>query len=426
MRHRDTTDAISRTAPLIHRAPESGTALVVILILVTVAGVIALSAIGVARTGQKIAFNDQLSKQALNIADAGVAHVMATLTDTYLTAPFLNDFDQELPSDGTAGALTSIGSVVDLDGAGIDYRFVNFGGPAASDGYYVRVIDNADEVPADDTDDLDKRIELISIGRIATAERELRATITGSAFHYGIFARDDVWIDEDAKTDSFRGSGGPYNPATAGSRGDVGSNDDIILSATGALIDGNGSASDTINLPGSITGNATPGAPPEFVASVPACSPYSSGAGVLNGVYNAVTGDLTDNGASLSLAGGTYCFGNITVAGGAEWTVTAPTVVFATGDVIIGGDGLNNTTQNALNLDLRVSGSNVLLQSTPTAYVRIYAPDAYVRLEGGSHVYGAVVGDDVRLDDFTEFHFDRDLVGPATFTLTGWHEHVGQ
>lgn len=421
---RNMAHSFARAADASRPGSAAGSALVVILILVTVAGVIALSAIGVARTEQKIAFNDQLSKQALNIADAGVGHVLATLKDTYSTAAFQNDFDLELPSDGTAGAMTTIGTVVDLDSAGIDYRFVNFGGPAADDGYYVRVVDNFDDTPNDATDDFDRRVELISIGRIATAERELRVTITGTAFHYGLFARDDVRIRDNATTDSFDGSSGPYSAGTAGSRGDVGANDDIELSATGALIDGNATAVDNINRPAQVTGNVVQGAQPEILTSVPACSPYSTSAGIIAGVYNAATGDLTDDGGSLELAGGTYCFGNITVNPGAIWIVNAATTVFATGDVLIGGDGLDNATQQAINFDLRVSGNNVRIQSSPTAYVRVYAPDADVRLYGGIDIYGAVVGDDVTLENLTRFHYDQSLAGPATFTLSGWHERV--
>jgi hypothetical protein len=403
-----------------------GSALVVILILVTVAGVIALSAIGIARTGQKIAFNDQLSKQALNIADAGIAHVMATLKNTYSTVPFQNDFDLELPSDGTAGAMSTIGNVVNLDGAGIDYRFVNFGGPAAADGYYVRLVDNRDELANDPTDDYDRRVEIISIGRVATAERELRATVLGSSTHYGLFARNTVTIADNATTDSYDGSTGPYTAAGAGSRGDVGANNDVNISPTAAVIDGNASAGGVVSLPGAVTGNVMQGAAPEFFPSVPACSPYSPAAGIVAGVYNAATGDITDDGGSLELAGGTYCFGNITVNPGAIMTITAATTIFATGDVNIAGDGINNTTLDAMNFEIRASGSTVAIQASPTAYVRIYAPDADVQLYGGNGIFGAVVGQNILLDVFSNFHFDQNTVGPATFILSDWHERVEQ
>ena len=353
-----------------------------------------------------------------------MAHVMATLKNTYSSTPFQNDFDLELPSDGTAGAMSTIGSVVNLDGAGINYRFVNFGGPATTDGYYVRVVDNRDEMANDPTDDYDRRVELISIGRVATAERELRATVLGSSTHYGLFARNTVTIGNDATTDSYDGSGGPYAAGTAGSRGDVGANNNVIISATGALIDGNASAGGFVSLPGAVTGNVIQGAAPEFFPSVPACSPYSPGAGIIAGVYNPATGDLTDDGGSITLAGGTYCFGNITVNPGALMIISAATTIFATGNVILGGDGLDNTTLDAMNFEIRVSGNTVELQGGTSAYGRIYAPDADVRLYGGGGVFGAVVGRTILLDFATPFHFDQNTVGPATFILSDWHERV--
>ena len=53
---------------------------------------------------------------------------------------------------------------------------------------------------------------------------------------------------------------------------------------------------------------------PEITApAVPACSPYSSAAGLAGKfAYNAATGDLTvSGGKTASLANGTYCFHNL-------------------------------------------------------------------------------------------------------------------
>jgi hypothetical protein len=152
---------------------QAGSTLIVVMLII--AAIITLSIYG-ARSAQmelRIARNDVLAKEAMNAAEAGVNHVRGVIQADG------GQFDNYLASGGTGGALSNIGPVVTLSD-GLTYRFHAFNGSGTSDGYYVRVVDNYDETSGSNnsTDDLDKTVDVISRGRVGSAERIIRARVT--------------------------------------------------------------------------------------------------------------------------------------------------------------------------------------------------------------------------------------------------------
>ena len=142
--------------------------------MLIVTAIVILTVYG-ARSAQielRIARNDMLSKKALNIAEAGINHVRSVIQGDG------GQFDTYLANGGTGGALSAIGSVVTLSD-GLQYRFHAFGGSGTTDGYYVRVVDNFDETTGvnDPTNDTDNMVDVISRGRIGSAERIIRARV---------------------------------------------------------------------------------------------------------------------------------------------------------------------------------------------------------------------------------------------------------
>lgn len=414
-------NAIPRTAP----ARQRGVALVTVIIFVAIAAAIGIGTMSSSRTNQMVAHNDTTGKQALFVAEAGINDSFARIKSNYSGAAFLTAmFDTELANGGTAGVLTGVGSLVDLDNAGVNYRFANFGGAGAGDGYFVKVVDNFDEVPNDATTDADRWIELVSVGRIGTARREIRARVQGISTGWGLYGKDKVTITGDSITDSFDPNSGPYDPLTAEENGNVGSNGDIEITGGASYIHGDATASGSVTAPGQVSGNATDGAPPQTLPSVLPCSPYSDGTGVVSGSYNPATGELLGDGGNpvVELNPGTHCFSSLTLTGTAILTVSGPTEIYLTGDSDLTGGGVVNTTGNADDLQILSSGDSLVIAGSVNAFMEVYAPDTIVDILGGSQLTGSIVGQEVTLSGTTEFHYDESLADSSNFVLTAWRE----
>ena len=176
-------------------------------------------------------------------------------------------------------------------------------------------------------------------------------------------------------------------------------------------------AGTAINNKGTINGTATPNSPspPIIAPPVPVCSPFS-GTGGLSGKfsYDAAKGDLTvSGGKTVTLAGGSYCFHNLTLSGGSVLTVAGPVTLTLTGLLNAAGGSFINPTHVPANLQISSSfaGANgVLLSGGAGAYLSVYAPTTSVGLSGGSPVYGALLGKTLALSGGSAVHYDVQLV----------------
>jgi len=129
-------------------------------------------------------------------------------------------------------------------------------------------------------------------------------------------------------TDSYNSNLGPYNPATAGSNGDIGSNSSITLSG-GFVVKGDATAHGTISGSSGVTGTVTQNAPLVATPPTPPCPTggytpaqyIPTGRGVQ---YNASTGVLkVQGGGNLTLTAPPtkYYFKSVDVTGGSTITL---------------------------------------------------------------------------------------------------------
>jgi hypothetical protein len=158
---------------------QNGTALVLALVTMLLVSMIGLFGSVTGQTELKITKNEEDSKKALNVAEAGVRHALHLLANG---SAYQNGFNDELSNGGTGGGLAAAGSTVTSypgdtgPAALLQYRFFSFGGSATGDGYYVRAIDNHDSDGSSNTD-IDQRFILISRGKFGTAEKTIEALI---------------------------------------------------------------------------------------------------------------------------------------------------------------------------------------------------------------------------------------------------------
>jgi len=396
------------------RTGERGFALVGALIVTVI--VLALGAIGVQSSsiGLNIAANDLRQNQALALAESGVAHAVS------LIEADPDGFDDELASDGTAGALTALGSPATIQGRSYRYHPVAANGA----GYYVRVEDNFDESGgADDpTADRDQRFRIISRGRVGGAERVVEVLVAAkSLFPYAAWGRDHVQIPNGGVIDSFDSSALPYS-FPANTDGDLYS-DGFISLAGGASQFGDASAVSTITLAGgaSISGTQTPLAAALGLASVAPCSPFhpdmtgiTAGGGTWS--YDPVTGDLqADAGATILLADGSYCFHDVAIDGGSTLMVNGPVTVSLSGSFDSSGGVITNTTGIAANLLIfSTGGGAVQVAGGPGAAAAIHAPASPVTLSAGGDFFGAIVAGTLDSPSGVNLHYDEALRGILT------------
>lgn len=403
---------------------QSGFALISVLLLATVTLSVTLIMAGSSMTELKISHNNELSQQALSVAEAGIHHAVQIIENNYV-----GNFDVELdgggPTGGTGGALAALTSVTNLDGSGTDYRSAGLGGGT----YYVRVDDNFDETPNNAATDADNQIIVTSRGRLGTAERVIEAVVNLNQPFYGLFGKTSVTISGGATADSYDSSLGPYGGANIASNTRVGSNGDIDLNGSVSTINGDASAAGSISVGSStITGSAESGVDPVTFPPVSPCGPYSDGTGLSDTfTYDAVTGDLlVSAGGNVDLAAGTYCFNDITLTGGGTLTVGGPVEIYLTGDgSLSGGSVINNAAVQPIPSELNIfsSGANFSISGGASAYMTLYAPDATVSVPGGTQFWGSIVGDVVNISGGTLFHYDEDLAtSGVSLDLVGWRE----
>tara|TARA_R100000027_G_scaffold53229_1_gene42025 strand:- start:1465 stop:2718 length:1254 start_codon:yes stop_codon:yes gene_type:complete len=101
-------------------------------------------------------------------------------------------------------------------------------------------------------------------------------------------------------------------------------------------------------------------------------------------------------------------------------------------DMNIGGTGIVNQTSDPASLQIYAVDSGVgeiKLHGSGTLFGVVYAPDSLVSLKGGGSVgaaYGAIVGQNIRLNGNYEFHYDEDVgdIGDSGVKISLWKELV--
>ena len=251
----------------------------------------------------------------------------------------------------------------------------------------------------------------------------------------GVVGLDGLKVAGKATIDSFDSGVGPYGGGNVGNAASVFSNGEILLGGAKAggnvrsaqgrvaldsagVVTGDVIAGGAIDNKGTINGTATANTrtPTIDPPVVPPCSPFSGTAGITGDFrYDPATGDLavTAN-RSVTLADGTYCFHDVSLAGGAQLRVGGPVKIFLTGKLdATGGSGFVNPTSVPANLQISSSFAGkdgVKLAGGSQAYLSVYAPQTDVAFSGGAPVFGALLGKTLELAGNSVVHSDVQRV----------------
>ena len=256
-------------------------------------------------------------------------------------------------------------------------------------------------------------------------------------FTSGAHGKDKVELIGNAGTDSYDSSKGAYGPGNKGHEGHVSTDataDGAISIAPGSVVDGDAKAGPSapgtaIDNKGDITGTAGTESSTVSMPSVTVPASVTS------------LGDISIGGnKTYNLTEGTYRVSSLKITGNAKLTTSGKVVIYVTGNVDIGGNGV--ATAGNIPANLLIYGTStctdVKVHGNGNFYGAIYAPAATIRVDGSptSQSFGALTGKSVTLNGNSKFHYDTSLkkVGEiettttiTTYTSTGyaryaWHE----
>jgi len=432
----------------------SGIALVKVLLLTPILFAVAAYAARGTRIEVRVAQNDYLGKQALQVAEAGLDRGWRQIQKDLTAGQSLT---QEVA--GTANFWSTGNSDTTFSG----YRFFSFGG-GSSDGYHLSVVNNSDDSGGSAADN-DKQVLITSIGTVGSSQRKIQTLLVQlPLFGDGLYGKYVASIsgggNSNQSTDSYNSSTDPGH-STYLHHGNIGSNGNINLSGVPVQVHGDVTAAGTANTGNStVTGTTTSGAPPLSFPPAPPCPFSGYGAQPLNGSisctstngrntttcnpFNSSTGTLT--GASsdnITLGAGTYCFSSASITGQATITVTGPVSIYLTStntQTTFGGGGFVNYTQSgnsyASNMQIFSSYNSggdstnlgLLMTGGSSLYAAIYAPEATIQIGGGGNTtfsfVGAAIGGAALLNGNVSFLYDEALknFGGSSTELASWHE----
>jgi hypothetical protein len=258
-----------------------------------------------------------------------------------------------------------------------------------------------------------------------------RADVSASAIAWydrglcGPFVGID-WLDVGggASTDSYDSQEGSYSPSRTSDRGSICSDGPVDVSGNsvvrGDALAGKGQPfpdiSGTATITGHIGNRITPLDLPPVDASAAAANNDNDAAPPVwqgqswrdpirpNGDFSLNAGEVYD------LPPGTYWFRNVSLNGGATLNISGLTRIYITGTLRReGGCYVNNNTQIAQNLQINVTGDTVDVTSDNPFYGVIYAPQSRVTLNASSDLFGAIVGQTLKINGSGTAHYDESL-----------------
>ena len=304
------------------------------------------------------------------------------------------------------------------------------------------------------------RWTITAAGRCRTSVRRLGAGVrrmTGGMFAEGLFSKDGLTLDGANRTDSYDSRLGSYDSQAvnndsggryAQSEGHIGSNGAILLDGSSITVRGNavpgpGEVVETQGSP-TVTADSIPRLEDVVLPATPLAEFEAALAVNDNGNWTKSKGEVTydparytlrlGSNAHLVLPGGTYFLTSLSIVGSATIEVRGPTRLYTTGTIdLSGGTILNETGQPkdflifahpyALPADNPPTETSVTLSGGSQAAFAVYAPEADVKVSGGSDVFGAIAAKSVTVSGNTYFHYDKGL-GDLTSGRTSVFERL--
>jgi hypothetical protein len=233
------------------------------------------------------------------------------------------------------------------------------------------------------------------------------------------------WLDVGggAITDSYDSFEGHYHPSIARDRGSICSDGPVDVHG-GSMVQGDAvagkddvvSVDGTAQVTGYIGNRITPlNLPPVDATEAAVTNDNDQAPPVWQGQAwrdpIRANGDFSLNaGEVYDLPPGTYYLRNVTLNGSSTLNINGPTKMYVTGTFRReGGCFVNNNTQLARNLQILLSGGTVDVSSDNPFYGVIYAPESRVTLNGDADLFGAIVGQTLKMNGSGMAHYDESL-----------------
>lgn len=376
------------------RRRRKGLALALVLMVISLAAIIAFGAAAVSSRNLGFAATDLNSIRARYVSEAGAADALQHLEQD----PGWNDglSNVSMPRDTTLRY-----SVVVTN---------NSAGTAA-----IVAPDGTSVPPA--------VVYLVSTGTsgpITRGTRILTRVGTSSLYRYAAYGKTSIGMSSNSSTDSYDSATGPYGGSNITSNGSVGTEGTLTLDSN-TVVRGNTSAARYV-LNGTATITGTKGGAPNVTLPAvdytgPAASNNNGTGWTISGMrYNASTKTLTGKGTITFNQGGTYYFSSINIDSNSTLVVaagvTSPVKIYVSGNYTTSSNyAMNNLTQKPNNLQFLIGGT-VQIDSNSTFYGTIYAPNGDVTFSSNTILYGSVIaGGRLTIDSNQGLHYDAALAG---------------
>jgi len=371
----------------------NGSALLIALALMLLVAAVGIITVDSANTDIELSYNQLHEEQAFYVAEAGAKQALWQLNDS---------------TAWRAG-----------------YSDRSFG-----DGSYtVAMTDSLDDVALFDT------VIVRSTGEVKGSRTTIELTtvpVYKYPFKYAMFAKAGIVLDRETCTNSYDSDSGTYAGTVLDSLGDIGSNGTITSSqlvnfgggisvatpggiSLGASNTFNG---DTTSTADSVEVDPITSAQLDWARTNSIAQTGMSGAGY---TYNNGTKTLTTGASgSITLTSGVYYFSSITLGKNSVISLApgASVKIYVTGNIQLDQGSKINQGGVPSNVLVYSTGASLAFNQGNIFNGAFYGPNAHIQYDQTTQVYGALVGNTIKLDRYACFHYDRSL-GRLSFGTTG-------
>jgi len=361
-----------------------GSALLIALALMLLVSAVGIITVDSANTDIELSYNQLHEEQAFYVAEAGAKQALWKLNDDNAWR--------------TGYADRSFG-----DGA-----------------YTVTMTDSLDDVTLFDT------VIVRSTGEIEGSRTTVELTTVPVyiyPFRYAMFADAGIVLDRETCTDSYDSDSGAYAATALDSLGDIGSNGtvtssqlvefggSISVATPGGISLGSGStfSGDTTSTADSVQLDPIPATEMSWARTNSIAQTGMSGSGYTykNGTKTLTTGAS----GSVTLTSGVYYFSSITMGKSSSINLApgANVRIYVAGNILFNQLSTINAAGTPSNLLVYSTGTSLAFNQGNVFNGAFYGPDAHIQYDQTTQVYGALVGNTIKLDRYACFHYDRSL-----------------
>lgn len=260
-------------------------------------------------------------------------------------------------------------------------------------------------------------------------------------FSYAMFGKAGIAFDKSTCTDSYNSDSGSYATTALDSLGSVGTNGtvtsardvdfggDVSTATPGGITLGvnNTVNGDTSSTRDSVDVPDIPSSEFTWAESVNAAQHGISGSGYTynNGSHALVSGSY----ANIVLSSGVYYFSRIELGQGTTFSLApgASVTIYVIGDIILRQGSTVNAGGSPSDLLIFSNGSTLQFDQDNKFFGAFYGPNAHVQYDQTTEVYGSLVANTLKLDQYACFHYDRDLAKIKKFKtgdmqMVAWRE----